>query len=362
MKKQILSAAVLAASLVSFSSALAADSLTLYGQANVGLSFKKTGADNTSNYSSPFGTKNSSRWGIKGAEDLGGGMGGIFVIESGIFNAAANSYGDTVAVGSRLFYVGVNTPTAGEFSIGKNDTASSWMGNFSDSSGPAEFITGVTTDQSGTGSSLFWRSPSWNGLKVAANLALGNTYKGEADTKKDPQYGLAVRFDGGSYGAGVSYDSDANDSAKVDTLGKKTQLIVGGFYKIANFRIGADYGKITSDADNNGKKDGYRYAQISFGADLGASAVNVYVGQLDGFKTDDVKADPKKKATEFGAEYVYKMSPRTRLGIAFESVKDKNGGGTKDKNGGGTDLNALGGKPTPNKTATGLGFGIKHKF
>jgi predicted porin len=88
MKKSLIALAVLAAS----GAAMAQSSVTLYGVADAFIGAKKLGTAGTAgnqltttrltqNVIDSNGL-NSSRWGLRGIEDLGGGMKGVFVLES----------------------------------------------------------------------------------------------------------------------------------------------------------------------------------------------------------------------------------------------------------------------------------------
>jgi predicted porin len=77
MKKSLVALAVLAAS----GAAMAQSSVTLYGVADVGFARDDNGTLTSNLLSS--GNYAGSRWGMKGTEDLGGGLKAIFTLESG---------------------------------------------------------------------------------------------------------------------------------------------------------------------------------------------------------------------------------------------------------------------------------------
>src|SRR5260370_40867418 len=61
--------------------ARAQSSVSLYGLIDAGLGFVKTNSGNQ--YGMGNGSLNGDRWGLKGSEDLGGGLQALFQIESG---------------------------------------------------------------------------------------------------------------------------------------------------------------------------------------------------------------------------------------------------------------------------------------
>src|SRR5690349_22274575 len=93
MNKRILAAAVLGSIGVA---AHAQSSVTLYGVIDAGLSYTnhaKTAAGGSSSLTKfDDGVAQGSRWGIKGSEDLGGGLKAIFTLENG-FSIANGTLG-----------------------------------------------------------------------------------------------------------------------------------------------------------------------------------------------------------------------------------------------------------------------------
>lgn len=78
MKKSLIALAVLAAS----GAAMAQSSVTLYGVADIGFAHEDSGSTTVNRLDS--GNLNGSRWGLKGSEDLGGGLKAIFTLEAGL--------------------------------------------------------------------------------------------------------------------------------------------------------------------------------------------------------------------------------------------------------------------------------------
>jgi predicted porin len=101
MKKSLVALAVLAAS----GAAMAQSSVTLYGVADVGFAVEDNGTTSTTRMDSS--NLNGNRWGLKGAEDLGGGLKAIFVIESG-FSLDTGAQASATSLFNRQSYVGVS--------------------------------------------------------------------------------------------------------------------------------------------------------------------------------------------------------------------------------------------------------------
>lgn len=101
--------------------AYAQSSVTLYGIVDAGVEYQNNqpgGGHSVTRLTS--GNLSGSRWGLRGAEDLGGGLKGVFVLESG-FNIDTG----TSAQGGRLFgrnaFVGLQSPW-GALTLGRQQT------------------------------------------------------------------------------------------------------------------------------------------------------------------------------------------------------------------------------------------------
>jgi len=106
----------------------AQSSVTLYGLIDAGVSYVSNVRDNAGGSSHAFrygdGVASGSRWGLRGTEDLGGGLKVVFVLESG-FNSGTGAMGQNNALFGRQAYVGLATSNAGTVSFGRQYTFSS---------------------------------------------------------------------------------------------------------------------------------------------------------------------------------------------------------------------------------------------
>jgi predicted porin len=77
---------VAASAILSCGSAFGQSSVTLYGLMDAGITYTNnvvTSAGHGSNVQFVSGSAQGDRWGLKGSEDLGGGLKAIFVLENG---------------------------------------------------------------------------------------------------------------------------------------------------------------------------------------------------------------------------------------------------------------------------------------
>jgi predicted porin len=98
------------------SAAHAQSSVTLYGILDTGIDFASN-VEGGHLYQMQSGVSAGSRWGLKGQEDLGGGLSAVFRLESG-FNSATGALGSDLAF-SRNAYVGLSSQTSGTVTLGR---------------------------------------------------------------------------------------------------------------------------------------------------------------------------------------------------------------------------------------------------
>ncbi|MFP3247854.1 MAG: porin [Paraburkholderia sp.] len=108
--------AAIAAFLLS-TGAHAQSSVTMYGLIDEGINFTNN-AGNGAAYRVQSGDVVGSRWGIKGNEDLGGGMSALFLLENG-FNASNGALGQDGRIFGRQAYVGLSSKQYGTVTLGR---------------------------------------------------------------------------------------------------------------------------------------------------------------------------------------------------------------------------------------------------
>ena len=153
MNKSVIALAVLGA----FAGAAAAQSsVTLYGRADANITYSDRGSilDGNSRTSLYDGGANSgiggSRFGLRGVEDLGGGLKAFFLLESGFNidtggqeNANSGSAANPQRLFSRLAYVGLSS-SLGEIRLGRQESISRQMNAIGDVSTLGELKTDET--------------------------------------------------------------------------------------------------------------------------------------------------------------------------------------------------------------------------
>ncbi|MBR8360324.1 porin [Burkholderia vietnamiensis] len=119
MKKYLAIPAAIACLLAG--SAHAQSSVTLYGTIDAGLDYishQKSPAGAGPAYGVQSGNVSTSRWGLRGAEDLGGGLGAVFTLENG-FNGANGKFGNGGDEFGRQAWVGLSSRRWGTVTLGR---------------------------------------------------------------------------------------------------------------------------------------------------------------------------------------------------------------------------------------------------
>jgi general bacterial porin, GBP family len=304
MKKSIIALAALGA----FAGAASAQSsVTLYGRAELNATYSKPGdlvGGGDERYFLNDGGANSgiggSRWGLRGSEDLGGGLKAYFVLEAA-FNA---DDGSQAAPGGfqRQSYVALGSATLGDVRLGRQESISRLINSgFSDSSGIGE----LKIDEAvGGGRQLFqtfgqrvnnvatYISPSFGGFQVQAMVGAGEganaRYQGIMGSYKNGPLAVALGYEeydsfgartsafnkvfhvGGNYNFGVatvyagyqdSTDVGANTGAAIAAAGVRDQQAwnVGVMVPVGNFQIRGNYTHVDYDLNNGQSADQQKY-------------------------------------------------------------------------------------------------------
>lgn len=322
MKKTLIALAVLAASSASMAQ------VTLYGVADVAVGAvdnSKGGLGLTNDKTQLIGngslTNGNSRFGLKGTEDLGGGLKAMFNYESSIqiLNGANAGSGDMLF--SRQAWVGLSGGF-GTLTVGRQFTPSFDVGgaaweltgyaNYSDVGNQFSFNgTGPRDD-----ASIKYKTPALGGFAFAGSFVPeGNGVYQDAAKANKSKYDLVAAYGAGPLAVSLAYN-------KVDAGQEGT--LFGGSYDFGMVKLAASY-QSTKDGSGNKLIEGYS---------LGAS---LPVGQWT-FTADAAVAQSGSKLlagqssdTDFLLEAKYALSKRTTVYGVY--LRDGKGQKTEDVNG-----------------------------
>ncbi|OBS29686.1 hypothetical protein A9O67_10335 [Tepidimonas fonticaldi] len=314
MKKTLIALAAVAAT----GAAFAQSSVTLYGVADIGIQDTNAPGSKLQLNSSSTMNNGTSRWGIRGTEDLGGGLKAGFNFEAGLSldNGAAGTFSGN--------YFGRNAFMTlsggfGELSLGRRlnpafNTAAAWelTGAANYSAVVSQFggvLVGIRTSDM-----IMYTSPNMNGFVAQ----FGHRLKGDNGTKASND--LSLRYGQGPLVVAFNYNNNAGGTGNNKHLGASYDF--GGF-KVAGAWI-----------DPAGTAKGF-----SIGGSTTVGTVTL---------TADFVRDTDAKDTDFVLEAKYPLSKRTFAYAAYLRDGKKKDGAFK--------------AATARKDVGGFGLGIRHNF
>ncbi|HEY1996691.1 porin [Paraburkholderia sp.] len=190
----------------------AQSSVTLYGTIDTSITFvhNANGAAGQNLWSignNSGGDLSGSRWGLKGQEDLGGGLKAIFQLENG-FNPANGQLGQ----GSRLFgrqaYVGLTADQYGTFTLGRqyDPLVDMVQGITADNYFGSTFATAGDVDNydnsSRTSNAIKYVSPVFYGVQVEGMYAFGGV---AGATGSGQTWSAAASYNTGPFSVAAGY-------------------------------------------------------------------------------------------------------------------------------------------------------------
>lgn len=256
----------------------AQSTVALYGVVDVSLA-KVSGKSVELAGASPL-TNGSSRWGLRGTEDLGGGLKASFNLEAQLDpTSGTSSLGFT-----RASYLSLSGGF-GALKLGRTLTPSYWGVRAWELTGAANY--NVVSSQfqyaglnSRNSDEISYTTPSFGGVTVT----LGHVLKD--DNNGVGKVDLNVVYKNGPLSAGLSYNKLSN---------KGSNQVIGASYNFGRVKVATSYHDVTAA----GKGKGYT---------LGASA---NVGPV--LLIADMARDTEKKDTDLLFEMRYPLSKRTTI-------------------------------------------------
>jgi len=332
MKKSLIAMAVLAASGV----ASAQSSVTLYGLVDAYVGSVKVNGLRQSGVNLPAasggGGLNTSRFGFKGSEDLGGGLKANFLLEAGFdpSTGVANNYtspytGTTSnAIFGRQSWLGLSGGF-GEVKLGKmwtpfDEVKGSGAAAFdANIFAPATFVWASNSYQDRPGNAIYYSTPSFSGLTAAAMYSFGENKT--ANTSAGKIAAVNVAYAAGPIAAALSYQTEkvsgAFETAKF--------LQFNASYDLGVVKVLGAYGRVKDQVANVDKTNEYQ-----LGLDFPVSSTFTLSGGYAWSKDDVVNgSDVKRKG--LGIAGLYALSKRTNLYAGVNYSKQEIPGAADDK-------------------------------
>jgi GBP family porin len=261
MKKSLLALAVLGAMA---SAAQAQTSVTLYGIVDGGLLYRSgLNAAGDSSWSFGSGVEATNRWGIRGSEDLGGGLAATFALENGFTLGTGGNLGSLGAavpsVNGKLFDRGATVGLKGNFgtlTMGRNWTPFVMSQIAIDSNGFSNFgslnslaFQARNTSSLNQGFVTYWvdnsfvyTTPNFSGFSVSGMVGLGGV---TGDNSAGRSLSLSGTYANGPLAVAVGYiDSKSNvalGSAVATTESTLRATHLGGKYNFGPATVSLEW-------------------------------------------------------------------------------------------------------------------------
>jgi len=240
----------------------AQDSVTLYGVIDAGITYvnkvaSATGHGSVLKYGD--GVSQGSRFGIRGAEDLGGGLKALFVLENG-FNSGDGTLGQGGAMFGRQAYIGLAKDGIGSLTLGRQYSLSTDIlgaGYTTGSQTPAGNYAYHINDldqlvQSRLNNAIKFSSANFAGLTFGAMYAFSNstnfsgaptTTAGTTTTQgSSSAYSFGANYTNGPFGIGAAYTNIRYPNGATPPFGVSVANVnTGGLRDLETFGIGSRY-------------------------------------------------------------------------------------------------------------------------
>lgn len=318
MKKNIIATLPLIA-MAATGAAFAQSSVNLYG--NIDEAATVVNGKNTWSGLNSGGNKDSY-FGLRGVEDLGGGLKAQFVLESGIDASTGNGDNSDSRKSGLDFKRRATVGLAGHFgevNLGRDETVAykAMQGydvfNHAGIGGSQSWGVGNNDDKR-KDNLIGYVSPSFGGLTFAANYAFGE--QDHSTWKTKAYYDAAVSYAQGPWSATFAAEQQNNTVlGGFDT--RQRSYALGGGYDFGVAKLVAAYRQT-----NNNPETGSDYKNKTY--TLGASAPVGAAGLVKASYNRYEYGTDKLKADQIALGYEHNLSKRTALYGTYAFLKNKN--------------------------------------
>lgn len=314
MKKSLIALAVMAAA----GAASAQSSVQLYGIADVWFGSTETGvgAAKLKQIGLTDGGVDGSRFGLKGSEDLGGGLKAIFTLEQG-FSLDTGAQATAGQAFSREATVGLQG-NFGTVKLGKqfnafDDVSGAAATVFDSDLAPINNVFASGAFASTDANTVKYISPSFSGFSGSASYSFGEDKTATVDATNS--YSLAGQYANGPVAAGLGYAVKDLGAAGED---KATRL--NGSYNFGVATLKASYGLVDYASNNE-------VNEYEIGVDYPVAS-NLVLSAGYAFSKLENGAGAKLSETNgFGLAAAYLLSKRTTAYVGATQATTENAAG-----------------------------------
>lgn len=302
MKKKLLMAAV-GAALVAGPMVAANAAATLYGHFNMSMDR----LDNDSGNEDGRMSNNASRIGVKGDEDLGGGLKAIYQLETGVaaIDEGTGGLGGTL----RNSFVGF-AGSWGAVKLGRHDTPYKDLGrrldNFNEAVGDTRNIIGDATYDKRVSNMIRYESPKFGDASVVVQNTSNDGVEATAATNKDSS--LGVNWSAGPLFLGAAWNEVGTATAN-DTTGMR----LAGSYTFNDIMLGLLWESLSDIGGTSGRDRD----TMGFFASMKMGNNMFKLSYFDADKYDDV-ANTAGKLWAVGVDHSF--SKTTKVYFNYASV------------------------------------------
>lgn len=309
-------------------------SVTLYGVVDQGLSYTSN-AGGKNQWSMAGGVLQGSRWGLRGSEDLGGGLKAIFVLENG-FDASTGKITQGGLLFGRRAFVGLSDARLGSLTLGRQyDEVVDYPGVFSDRAFGGGYLAAHPGDIDNfnnayrTNNSIKYESANYSGLHFGAMYSLGGV---AGEFTRNQAWSLGAGYDHGPFSLAAAYMNVRNPNVSFfgnSTTGTPsaatanvTSPVYSGFASARTYQVIAAGGA-------------YRIGA----ATIGATYSNIQFLHLGDTAESGVNPSGYSGAAHFNNAEInlqYRFTPAFTMTAAYDYMKGGSVSSAKGENGGAT--------------------------
>jgi predicted porin len=323
--------------------AAAQTNVTLYGVVDAAIESADAGGPDGRHTNVQSGDQSGSRFGFRGAEDLGNGLKAIFNLEAGL--AVDTGAQDAAGLFQRRAVVGLEG-AFGTLTLGREYSPIATIAAATDEFGQGFYGSNLSAFGSGKvtrrlSNSVNYKSASWGGFDLLATYSAGEKTTGPSGDLK----GIGAEYKLGGLYLGAAYHT-----FKRVSTGNDKEYGAGAAYTFADvggLEIKANYLSADPDGANN------KFKQYNLGAGYPFGANKIYVNLQQN------KLENGAKGNAWALAYSYSLSKRTNLYASYASLNN-NGLATFGLNSGSNNV-------TPAATSLGADpsvftVGLRHTF
>ena len=380
MKKTLMVAAL---SGVFATAAHAQSSVTLYGLIDAGLTYTNN-QNGSHNFKMTSGAVNGSRWGLRGSEDLGGGLKAIFTLENG-FSIANGTLGQQGREFGRQAFVGLSSNQFGTVTLGRQyDSVVDYLGPLALTGtqyGGTQFAHPFDNDNLDNSfrinNSVKYQSANYAGFKFGALYGFSNQADGFANNRS---YSVGASYNYGPLNIAAAY-LQLNNNITAGAINNANGAVAGDNTFNAGlqrtFGAGLNYAfgpatvgfvftqtKLEDAASINGATVGNtgniaigNYARFNNYEVNAHYALTPALSLAGAYTYTDARLDGEKPTFhQFSLQTAYSLSKRTDVYLQGEYVHALDLGDS----GIGAPINGVGMSSTPNQVSATVG--IRHRF